>query len=373
MTNQPPSKELVKSLKLQIRDLLQGEEFKRQVARALPRTMNPERFARIALTTTYKNPKLLSCTRESLRECLIELSAIGLEPDGRRAHLIPYGEKCTLIIDYKGIAELIRRNGDVSYIHCDVVGENDTFVCRFGTGGRLEHIPAIGERGKIYCAYSFVRLKDGTEEFDLMSTEEIERVRARSRAANDGPWVTDWNEMAKKTIFRRHSKTLPLSPEIRDVVERDDEILTESEHFAAAKPAIATVASDRPRVAEEPRRSQAKVSNAQESEASPAQDGLPEAWKSETPQAAAATEPDESTEPFPETKPRTKPSLAQKVEDLLTENGFSVAELSTCLRQVKLIKADVTNLDDIPVNALQVVVNDWENCQRRLSNNRRSD
>ena len=108
---EPPGKELAKTPKSLIRDVLQGEEFKRQIARALPRTMSPERFARIALTATYKNPKLLNCTRESLLQCLMELSAIGLEPDGRRAHLIPFKDQCTLIIDYKGIAELIRRNG----------------------------------------------------------------------------------------------------------------------------------------------------------------------------------------------------------------------------------------------------------------------
>jgi len=30
-------------------------------------------------------------------------SALGLEPDGRRAHLIPYGRDVQLIVDYKGI------------------------------------------------------------------------------------------------------------------------------------------------------------------------------------------------------------------------------------------------------------------------------
>jgi recombination protein RecT len=116
-----------------IRDLLQGDEFKRQVAKALPRTISPERFARIALTATFRNPKLLNCTQASLLQCLMDLSAMGLEPDGRRAHLIPFKDKksgdliCTLIVDYKGIAELVRRHGDVAHIHCDVVGENDHF------------------------------------------------------------------------------------------------------------------------------------------------------------------------------------------------------------------------------------------------------
>src|SRR5258707_10466520 len=130
-----------------IRDLLQGDEFKRQVSKVLPRTITPERFARVALTATFRNPRLLECSRESLLQCLMDLSSMGLEPDGRRAHLIPFKDKrsgeliCTLIIDYKGIAELVRKHGDVAHIHCDVVGENDEFACRFGTAGKLEHVP----------------------------------------------------------------------------------------------------------------------------------------------------------------------------------------------------------------------------------------
>jgi recombinational DNA repair protein RecT len=49
-----------------------------------------------------------------------------------------------------------------------------------------------------------------------MSRAEVEGIRARSKAGAKGPWVTDWSEMAKKTIFRRLSKWLPLSAEIQD-------------------------------------------------------------------------------------------------------------------------------------------------------------
>ncbi len=217
------------------------ENMKGQFAMALPKLLTPERFLRVALTCINKNPKLLGCTRENLLACLLDCAALGIEPDGRRAHLIPYGDKCTLIIDYKGIAELVRRSGDVSDLHADVICEHDDFDYMFGTGSFLRHKINIRKpRGPVIGAYSFVKLKDGSESFDVMGAEEIETVRKRSRSGNNGPWVTDKAEMQKKTVFRRHSKWLPLSPELRDKIEADEEPLTEQERFVAAKPAQAS-------------------------------------------------------------------------------------------------------------------------------------
>jgi recombination protein RecT len=206
--------------------LLKSDQFKNAVAKALPKHMTADRFVRVALTAMMRTPKLRECTQESLFKSLLDLSMYGLEPDGRRAHLIPYGNVCTLILDYKGLAELVRRSGDVSYIHADVVCRGDEFDYAYGSGAFLKHKPALeGDRDPkdVFCAYSFVKLKDGSEDFVVLSRGEVEKVRERSRAGKAGPWVTDWSAMAAKTAFRRHSKWLPLSPEVRDAVEADDD------------------------------------------------------------------------------------------------------------------------------------------------------
>jgi recombination protein RecT len=355
--NETATKPLAK--KTQMRDFLESEMFRSQIARALPRAMsgNAVRFARIALTATFKNPQLLDCTRESLLNCLLRLSELGIEPDGRRAHLIPYGTECTLLIDYKGIAELIRRNGEVAHIHCDVVGENDHFEYRFGTGGKLDHIPAVGNRGKIKCAYSYIRLKDGTEEYDVMGTEEIETVRERSRAAKKGPWVTDWNEMAKKTVFRRHAKLLPLSPEVREMIESDDEPLTETERFNAAKPVAASVAQapaapKRGRPIKEPETPRAAIEQSQnslfgEQQMPPGSVSVPE-------------------EPVDAANEQNAPeTVLARVQILLIQHGFVDAHLLELLRRFKLIKEE-KSLDQVPDENLQLVLDDWDNCQVRL-------
>jgi recombination protein RecT len=203
-----------------IKSLLTGDKFKNEVARALPKHLTPDRFIRVACTAMTKTPKLAQCTQESFFNALLSLSQLGLEPDGRRAHLIPYGNTCQLIVDYKGLVELAMRSGNVSNIHADIICENDVFEYDKGEI-KVHKIDFKQPRGEMYAAYAICRFKDGTEKTEVMTRDEVEAIRKRSKAGNAGPWVTDWNEMAKKTVFRRLSKWLPLSPEQRDVLEHD--------------------------------------------------------------------------------------------------------------------------------------------------------
>jgi recombination protein RecT len=223
-----------------IKGLLEGEAFRSAVSKALPRHLPPDRFIRVALTALMRTPKLAECDQASFFQALLSLSQMGLEPDGRRAHLIPFENRkrgvteCQLIVDYKGLVDLAMRSGAISHIHADVVCEHDEF--EFDKGVLVHHrINFREDRGRIFATYAIVRFKDGGEKCEVMTRSEVEAVRARSRAATNGPWVTDWAEMAKKTAFRRLSKWLPLSSEFRDALEADADTL-EEKRFDVAKP-----------------------------------------------------------------------------------------------------------------------------------------
>lgn len=238
-----------------IKGLLNSDQFKDQVAKALPSHMKPDRFIRIAINATMRTPGLMKCTPESLFECLLSLSQYGLEPDGRRAHLIPYKDKCTLIIDYKGMVELVLRSGLVSSLHADVVRRSDIF--EYSMGKIVNHVPWFlrndpakpDKAGDIFAAYAICENKDGTAASAVLSKEEIDGVRARSRASGNGPWVTDYAEMSKKTAFRRLTKWLVFSPEIRAAIDRedDDEIVetTVAPYTGSKSDAIADMLRDR--------------------------------------------------------------------------------------------------------------------------------
>ena len=215
-----------------LRGLLNSDRVKSEIARALPTHLTADRFVRVTLTALTRTPRLADCTQESFLRCIMDCSALGLEPDGRRAHLIPYKDQCTLIIDYKGYVELVRRSGDVAAIRAETVCEADGF--EWENGVVTHRINWRTSRGEVQAVYAEAKLASGETQTAVMTLDEINAIRDRSQgytyAKNNKkshPWMTDWAEMAKKTAVRRLCKMLPLSVELADAMERDDDRLTE--------------------------------------------------------------------------------------------------------------------------------------------------
>lgn len=208
-----------------VKTWLKSDQFRAAINKSLPKHLTADRFVRIALTAMMKEPKIAQCSQESLFQVLLDLSSLGLEPDGRRAHIIPFRNKgvleAQLLIDYKGLIELAKRSGEVVCWRAEAVCDGDEFSWQDGIV--YHKIDWLKPRGKLLAAYSHVKNKDGIDEYEVMTAEQIEGIRKRSKAANCGPWKSDYKEMAKKTVIRRHSKRLVLSQEFNEAIVKDDE------------------------------------------------------------------------------------------------------------------------------------------------------
>lgn len=212
--------------KQSLKQLINSEKIKEQIAKALPEHMTADRFCRVLTTTMLRVPKLAECDTTSFMKAMLDCSSLGLEPDGRLVHLIPFKNnklkiiECQLIVDYKGLIELAKRSGEVAVWKAEIVYANDHFKWE---NGEIEHTADIfnGDRGEPIGAYSKVTQKDGIVDYEPMSKKEILDIKKRSKAASSGPWVTDEMEMWKKTVMRRHSKRLRLSPEFASALEKD--------------------------------------------------------------------------------------------------------------------------------------------------------
>ncbi|MEN9307743.1 MAG: recombination protein RecT [Fibrobacterota bacterium] len=178
---------------------------------------NVDQFVTIAVTAAAKNPKILQCSQESVMLSIMAAAEIGLNPGGSlgEGYLVPYGSTCQFIPGYRGLISLARRSGQIVSLEAHAVHEKDVFDVEFGLESKLSHKPSLeADRGTITAVYAIARLVGGGIQYDYMTRSEVEDIRKRSRAGTSGPWVTDFAEMAKKTVIRRLFKMLPVSTEM---------------------------------------------------------------------------------------------------------------------------------------------------------------
>lgn len=186
--------------------------------------LTPDRLVKIVCTQLVRVPKLAECSIESVLSATMTCAELGLAPGVLgSAYLIPYGNQCQLIVGYRGMIELARRSGTITTIQAQVVREGDEWHFSYGVGGAdFKHVPKAPTDAKIVGAWALATFKDGGHQFDYMSREEVDAIRKRSRAGNNGPWVSDFAEMAKKTVLRRLCKLLPLTPDVTEKIALAD-------------------------------------------------------------------------------------------------------------------------------------------------------
>lgn len=214
-------------------DKIGGPNFMAQLSVALPKAMTPERLVRVVTTECRKTPALLNCNPESFLGAVLQCAQLGLEPGGALGHcyLLPFGNgkakdgrpNAQLIIGYRGMIDLARRSGQIVSICAYTVHEKDHFEWRLGLDPDIQHVPSPeADRGKMTYVYAVAKLKGGGVQFEVMSRAEVEKVRKQSKAGSSGPWVTHFDEMAKKTVIRRLFKYLPVSIEAARAVDIDE-------------------------------------------------------------------------------------------------------------------------------------------------------
>lgn len=198
---------------------------------ALPSVITPERFSRIVLSALSTNRRLKTCSPQSFLGAMMTAAQLGLEPNTPlgQAYLIPYknhGEdECQFQLGYKGLIDLAYRSGEVSIIQAHTVRENDDFTYELGLDPKLKHIPAKKDRGDPIAYYAMFKTKDGGYGFQVMSIEEV-RAHARkfSKSVDNGPWKTNFDEMAKKTVLKKVLKYAPLRSDFVRGIAQDETI-----------------------------------------------------------------------------------------------------------------------------------------------------
>jgi len=235
-----------------------ADEFKM----ALPAHITPEKFQRTIMTAVQANADILKADRATLITSCMKAAQDGLLPDGREAALVTFNTRVkegnqwisVKQVQYMpmvyGLRKKILQSGEVADIQTAVVYRQEIeaglFIYEEGTERMLRHKPNLDPEfnpsdDDIAAAYSVATLKDGTKTFEVMARRDINKVRQASQTGAlgkttrdgkpippKGPWVDWFSEMARKTVMRRHSKTLPMSGDLIDVEAMDEAIAARS-------------------------------------------------------------------------------------------------------------------------------------------------
>ena len=207
-----------------------------EIRKALPEVITPERFTRMALSALNTTPKLRECTPMSFLAALMNAAQLGLEPNTPlgQAYLIPYNNKgvmeCQFQIGYKGLIDLSYRNPQMQIISAQAVYENDEFEYELGLNPKLEHRPALGDRGEERLFYGMFKLVNGGFGFEVMSKTAMDAYAREYSKAFDtsfSPWKNNYIGMAKKTVIKQALKYAPLKTDFRKALSNDETIKKE--------------------------------------------------------------------------------------------------------------------------------------------------
>jgi recombination protein RecT len=212
-----------------------------QLKMALPSHVPVDKFHRVTMTAVQGNPLLLDADRRSLFGAIVKAAQDGLLPDGREGALVIFNKQVQWMPMVAGILKKVRQSGELASIDAQIVHANDKFTYRPGIDSVPIHEPDwFGDRGEPVGVYAVARLKDGNViPPEIMNRAQIEQVRKVSRASGNGPWVSWWGEMARKTVIRRLSKRLPMSTDIEAAFDRDETMQADAAALVMAAPQAA--------------------------------------------------------------------------------------------------------------------------------------
>jgi len=173
-----------------------------------------ERFITNCQMVARTSASLANVEPKTVMDACIDAARLGLEVNSplKQAWVLPYGQRAQLVVGYQGLCDLMRRSGLVKAIHTGIVRAGDSYR-RTATTFEFECDPFSEDRGPVIGAYCVLVMADGSEQVETMSLEQINHIRAKSRAGTKGPWITDFDQMARKTVLRRAANLVSWSPD----------------------------------------------------------------------------------------------------------------------------------------------------------------
>jgi recombination protein RecT len=201
------------------------DKLKPQMAVALPKHMNADRMARLALTAFSTSPALQKCTPQSIAGSIMTAAQLGLEPGiNGQCYLIAYKETCTCVPGWKGLVDLVARSGRAT-VWTGAVFPGDKFDYQLGDEPYCRHVPSDDDGGAQFThVYAIGRVRDSTMAvIEVWSRAKVakhlkqyNKVGAR-HYANESE--NNFAMYARKVALLQVLKYMPASVELATAIE----------------------------------------------------------------------------------------------------------------------------------------------------------
>jgi recombination protein RecT len=147
-----------------------------------------------------------------------------------KAWIVPYKGAAQFQIGYKGFIELAMRTGQYQRINAVPVHQNQ-FKSWNSLTEELDADMTIMGDGVIVGYAAYFRMNNGFEKFTYWRKDEVNaHARRFSKSVDNGPWKTDFDKMALKTILKSMLNTYGLlSIEMQQAIVADQAVIKDAD------------------------------------------------------------------------------------------------------------------------------------------------
>ncbi|HEQ4680489.1 TPA: recombinase RecT [Streptococcus pyogenes] len=174
-------------------------------------------FAVSILSVLQGSQSLKSASNKSIYAAAMKAAVLNLpiEPSLGRAYLVPYKGQAQFQLGYKGLIELAQRSGQYKNINAGIVYKSQL----------ISYNDFSKPQDEIVGYFAAFKLFNGFEKVSFWTVEKVNAHGKKfSKSFASGPWKTDFDAMAQKTILKDIlSKYGPLSVEMQKAIEEDNQ------------------------------------------------------------------------------------------------------------------------------------------------------
>ena len=214
------------------------DKMRPNIAELLPPGVPIDRFMRVAKNALQSDPYLLDADRQSLFQACLRAAQDGLMADGREGKIVTFNTKkggewvkmAQFMPMVYGIRKRLLRHGIL--LDIQLVYEGEPFKIVMGEHPHIEHERLLAGRGEVVGGYAIARLPEsmgGGVLREFMHRDAFDSIKARTKSRDKqgnitGPWLTDEEEMQRKTLAKRVEKLIPVDDEVlHGMIQRDNE------------------------------------------------------------------------------------------------------------------------------------------------------